>query len=191
MKHFKLIVLALLIMITVIQPTQVNAAGYYYKWKGHSGNSYQYVTTKAFVNAVKKGRVTVNGRTVEKKIKAESLNKSAEVILTYAFENKKVKSKYIKRQYDTVIFLNDKYKTYTIEMPVKKGKISKKQFIKTYGKHYSEIQEVENETSIYYKFQNHYFEGIFNKKNQLIGVSFSSHIAGQVGKDVDEFLFGE
>ena len=191
MKQFKLIVLALLIMITVIQPTQANAAGYYYKWKGYSGNSYQYVTSKAFVNAVKKGRVTVNGRTVEKKIKAESLNKSAEVILTYAFENKKVKSKYIKRQYDTVIFLNDKYKTYAIEMPVKKGKITKKQFIKTYGKPYSEIQGVDNETSIYYKFQNHYFEGIFNKKNQLIGVSFSSHIVGQVGRDVDEFLFGE
>ncbi|WP_414043972.1 hypothetical protein ACMGE9_04010 [Macrococcus sp. EM39E] len=64
-------------------------------------------------------------------------------------------------------------------------------FICRSSKNYSEAQIIENELSVYYKFKNHYFEGVFNKKNQLIGISFSSHLSGQFGKDLDEILFSE
>ncbi|WP_414049224.1 immunodominant staphylococcal antigen IsaB family protein [Macrococcus animalis] len=192
MKRLKLALMALIVFVSVISfSSPANAAGYYYKYKGYSGNNYQFVTSKSFVNAVKKGKVTVNNYTVVNKVSEQSLQKSSQVMLTYALENKKVKSKYIKRKYDTDIFLNDNLKVYSIIMPVKKGKITKNQFIKTYGKNYSEAQIIENEFSVYYKFKNHYFEGVFNKKNQLIGISFSSHLSGQFGKDLDEMLFSE
>ncbi|MCG7421109.1 hypothetical protein MHJ97_11895 [Macrococcus epidermidis] len=192
MKHLKILLISLIVILSVIGfSTPVNAAGYYYKYKGYSGNNYQFVKSKSFVNAVKKGKVTVNGRTVTNKVSGLSLEKSSSAMIKYALENKKLKSKYIVRKYDTVYFLNDNLKTYAITMPVKKGKITKKEFIKIYGKNNSETQVIENETSVYYKFKNHYFEGVFNKKNQLIGISLSAHVSGQFGKDIDEMLFGE
>lgn len=192
MKRLKILLISLIVILSVIGfSTPVNAAGYYYKYKGYSGNNYQFVKSKSFVNAVKKGKVTVNGRTVTNKVSGLSLEKSSSAMIKYALENKKLKSKYIVRKYDTVYFLNDNLKTYAITMPVKKGKITKKEFIKIYGKNNSETQVIENETSVYYKFKNHYFEGVFNKKNQLIGISLSAHVSGQFGKDIDEMLFGE
>ncbi|WP_312039729.1 immunodominant staphylococcal antigen IsaB family protein [Macrococcoides bohemicum] len=192
MKRLKILLISLIVILSVIGfSTPVNAAGYYYKYKGYSGNNYQFVKSKSFVNAVKKGKVTVNGRTVTNKVSGLSLEKSSSTMIKYTLENKKLKSKYIVRKYDTVYFLNDNLKTYAITMPVKKGKITKKEFIKIYGKNNSETQVIENETSVYYKFKNHYFEGVFNKKNQLIGISLSAHVSGQFGKDIDEMLFGE
>ncbi|RAI79069.1 hypothetical protein BFS35_012695 [Macrococcoides goetzii] len=192
MKRLKILLISLIVILSVIGfSTPVNAAGYYYKYKGYSGNNYQFVKSKSFVNAVKKGKVTVNGRTVTNKVSGLSLEKSSSAMIKYALENNKLKSKYIVRKYDTVYFLNDNLKTYAITMPVKKGKITKKEFIKIYGKNNSETQVIENETSVYYKFKNHYFEGLFNKKNQLIGISLSAHVSGQFGKDIDEMLFGE
>lgn len=192
MKRLKILLISFIVILSVIGfSTPVNAAGYYYKYKGYSGNNYQFVKSKSFVNAVKKGKVTVNGRSVTNKVSGLSLEKSSSAMIKYALENKKLKSKYIVRKYDTVYFLNDNLKTYAITMPVKKGKITKKEFIKIYGKNNSETQVIENETSVYYKFKNHYFEGVFNKKNQLIGISLSAHVSGQFGKDIDEMLFGE
>lgn len=192
MRHLKMLIMSLIVILSVIGfSTPANAAGYYYKYKGYSGNNYQFVKSKSFVNAVKKGKVTVNGRTVTNKVSGLSLEKSSSAMIKYALENNKLKSKYIVRKYDTVYFLNDNLKTYAITMPVKKGKITKKEFIKIYGKNNSETQVIENETSVYYKFKNHYFEGVFNKKNQLIGISLSAHVSGQFGKDIDEMLFGE
>ncbi len=192
MKRLKILLISLIVILSVIGfSTPVNAAGYYYKYKGYIGNNYQFVKSKSFVNAVKKGKVTVNGRTVTNKVSGLSLEKSSSTMIKYTLENKKLKSKYIVRKYDTVYFLNDNLKTYAITMPVKKGKITKKEFIKIYGKNNSETQVIENETSVYYKFKNHYFEGVFNKKNQLIGISLSAHVSGQFGKDLDEILFGD
>lgn len=192
MKRLKILFTALVVILSMISfTTPANASGYYYKYKGYSGNNYQFVKSKSFVNAVKKGKVTVNGRTVTNKVSALSLEKSSSAMIKYSLENKKLKSKYILRKYDTVYFLNDDLKTYAITMPVKKGKITKKQFIHLYGKNNAEMQVIENETSVYYKFKNHYFEGVFNKKNQLIAISFSGHVSGQFGKDLDEILFGD
>jgi len=192
MKRLKILFTALVVILSMISfTTPANAAGYYYKYKGYSGNNYQFVKSKTFVNAVKKGKITVNGRTVTNKVSALSLEKSSSAMIKYSLENKKLKSKYILRKYDTVYFLNDDLKTYAITMPVKKGKITKKQFIHLYGKNNAEMQVIENETSVYYKFKNHYFEGVFNKKNQLIAISFSGHVSGQLGKDLDEILFGD
>lgn len=192
MKRLKILFTALVVILSMISfTTPANAAGYYYKYKGYSGNNYQFVKSKSFVNAVKKGKITVNGRTVTNKVSALSLEKSSSAMIKYSLENKKLKSKYILRKYDTVYFLNDDLKTYAITMPVKKGKITKKQFIHLYGKNNAETQVIENETSVYYKFKNHYFEGVFNKKNQLIAISFSGHVSGQFGKDLDEILFGD
>lgn len=192
MKRLKILFTALIVILSMISfTTPANASGYYYKYKGYSGNNYQFVKSKSFVNAVKKGKITVNGRTVTNKVSALSLEKSSSAMIKYSLENKKLKSKYILRKYDTVYFLNDDLKTYAITMPVKKGKITKKQFIHLYGKNNAETQVIENETSVYYKFKNHYFEGVFNKKNQLIGISFSGHVSGQFGKDLDEILFGD
>lgn len=192
MKRLKILFTALVVILSMISfTTPANASGYYYKYKGYSGNNYQFVKSKSFVNAVKKGKITVNGRTVTNKVSALSLEKSSSAMIKYSLENKKLKSKYILRKYDTVYFLNDDLKTYAITMPVKKGKITKKQFINIYGKNNGEVQVIENETSVYYKFKNHYFEGVFNKKNQLIAISFSGHVSGQFGKDLDEMLFGE
>lgn len=192
MKRLKILFTALVVILSMISfTTPANASGYYYKYKGYSGNNYQFVKSKSFVNAVKKGKITVNGRTVTNKVSALSLEKSSSAMIKYSLENKKLKSKYILRKYDTVYFLNDDLKTYAITMPVKKGKITKKQFIHLYGKNNAEMQVIENETSVYYKFKNHYFEGVFNKKNQLIAISFSGHVSGQFGKDLDEILFGD
>lgn len=192
MKRLKILFTALVVILSMISfTTPANASGYYYKYKGYSGNNYQFVKSKSFVNAVKKGKITVNGRTVTNKVSALSLEKSSSAMIKYSLENKKLKSKYILRKYDTVYFLNDDLKTYAITMPVKKGKITKKQFIHLYGKNNAETQVIENETSVYYKFKNHYFEGVFNKKNQLIAISFSGHVSGQFGKDLDEILFGD
>lgn len=192
MKRLKILFTALVVILSMISfTTPANASGYYYKYKGYSGNNYQFVKSKSFVNAVKKGKITVNGRAVTNKVSALSLEKSSSAMIKYSLENKKLKSKYILRKYDTVYFLNDDLKTYAITMPVKKGKITKKQFIHLYGKNNAEMQVIENETSVYYKFKNHYFEGVFNKKNQLIAISFSGHVSGQFGKDLDEILFGD
>ncbi|TDM41532.1 hypothetical protein ETI08_05155 [Macrococcoides goetzii] len=192
MKRIKILLMTLIVILSVISFTSpASAAGYYYNYKGYSGNNYQFVKSKSFVNAVKKGKVTVNGRTVTNKVSALSLEKSSSAMIKYSLENKKLKSKYILRKYDTVYFLNDDLKTYAIAMPVKKGKITKKQFINLYGKNNAETQVIENETSVYYKFKNHYFEGVFNKRNQLIGISFSGHVSGQFGKELDEILFGD
>ncbi|MBC9875652.1 immunodominant staphylococcal antigen IsaB family protein [Macrococcoides bohemicum] len=192
MKRLKILFTALVAILSMISfTTPANASGYYYKYKGYSGNNYQFVKSKSFVNAVKKGKITVNGRAVTNKVSALSLEKSSSAMIKYSLENKKLKSKYILRKYDTVYFLNDDLKTYAITMPVKKGKITKKQFIHLYGKNNAETQVIENETSVYYKFKNHYFEGVFNKRNQLIGISFSGHVSGQFGKELDEILFGD
>lgn len=192
MKRLRNLFIALIAVLSIISiSTPANAAGYYYKYNGYSGNNYQFVKSKAFINAVKKGKVTVNGKTVVNKVPMESVDKSSETIMTYSLENKKIKSKYIQRKYDSVFFLNDHLKTYAIIMPVKKGKITKQQFIKMYGKNYAEVQVIDNEISVYYKFKNHYFEGAFNKKNQLIAVSMSSHIGGQFGKEFEQMIFGK
>lgn len=192
MKRLKILFTVLVAILSMISfTTPASASGYYYKYKGYSGNNYQFVKSKSFVNAVKKGKITVNGRTVTNKVSALSLEKSSSAMIKYSLENKKLKSKYILRKYDTVYFLNDDLKTYAITMPLKKGKITKKQFIHLYGKNNAETQVIENETSVYYKFKNHYFEGVFNKKNQLIAISFSGHVSGQFGKDLDEILFGD
>lgn len=189
LRNLFIVLIAVLATVSISTPT--SAAGYYYKYNGHSGYNYQFVKSKSFINAVKKGKVTVNGKTVVKKVPIESVEKTSEPMMEYDFGNKKVKSKYIKRKYDTVFFLNDHLKTYAIVMPVKKGKITKKQFIKIYGKNYAEMQVIDNEYSVYYKFKNHYFEGIFNKKNQLIGVSMSSHISGEFGNEFEQMIFGK
>lgn len=192
MKQLKLLFAALVLLVSVFAfSTPANAAGYYYKWNGYSGGQYKFVTSKAFVNAVKKGKVTVNGQTVIPKISEKSMKKSADPMMEYALGNHNIKSKYIKRKYDTVFLLNDNLKVMGIEMPVKQGKITKQQFTKIYGGTYTEAQIIPKETSVYYKFKNHYFEGVFNKKNQLIRISVSSFADGQLGKDVDEILFGE
>lgn len=187
LKHLMITLVTLVVLSTVT--STADAAGYYYKWKGYSGNSAGYVTSKPFVNAVKKGKVTVNGCTVSSKVSEKSLTKSSQVMMKYALGNHNLKSKYLKRKYDSVILLNDNLKTIGIEMPVKKGKITKQQFKKIYGSNYAEAQIIENETSVYYKFKNHYFEGVFDKKNRLIRVSISSFVSGEFGKEIDDILF--
>ncbi|MCE4956058.1 immunodominant staphylococcal antigen IsaB family protein [Macrococcoides caseolyticum] len=191
MKRIQLLFLAFVMMIGLAFTQQTaSAQSYYYKWNGYSGGNYTFVTSKAFKNAVKYGKVTVNKRTVAGKMKPEAFEKSSEAMLEYGLMNPKLKSKYIQRKYDTVFILNDQMKVYAIDMPVKKGKITKQQFIKTYGKKYGEIQFKPGETSVNYKFKKHYFEGVFNKKNRLIRISFSARVGGQLEKDADSLLFG-
>lgn len=102
----------------------------YYKWSGYTGESYQFVTDKHFINAVKQSNVTINGWKVTTQLGKTNLKPVIKAYHDFKYK-KKFDKKYLVKKHDTVAFKKDG-KIIGIYLPVKKGKISIQTIEKAY-----------------------------------------------------------
>lgn len=110
--------------------TTAKSVKHYYKWNGYTGYSYQFVTDKHFINAVKQSNVTINGWKVTTQLGKTNLKPVIKAYHDFKYK-KKFDKKYLVKKHDTVAFKKDG-KIIGIYLPVKKGKISIQTIEKAY-----------------------------------------------------------